>query len=230
MNEKPLEQWALAETKMECCKRQTDEERNACPFNQSKSGSVCSCLFGYSPETWDIPNQARWSEDELNLLRCLRELGATMVSKDQYGRIGAWTGTPPDIVKYQGNIWLSDKAMSIASIRPGNDKDPLPHLGTSEPVMLDEVLEDTPEADCTLTADVAPVMSEEALEDTPEADCAPAADMAPVRRGRWIKDGFFRKCSQCGAVWHEQWVLGKALAYCPQCGAEMRQKESETNE
>ena len=47
-------------------------------------------------------------------------------------------------------------------------------------------------------------------------------DVVPVVHGLWIKHlDFWRKCSECGASWHEQWVLSKALNYCPNCGARM---------
>ena len=45
----------------------------------------------------------------------------------------------------------------------------------------------------------------------------PAADVAPVRHGRWIKNGVYYSCSQCGRSFHyrmePQW-----WNYCPQCG------------
>ncbi len=50
----------------------------------------------------------------------------------------------------------------------------------------------------------------------------PAADVAPVRHGRWLaQNDFWRKCSECEGTWHEQWIKGKALNYCPNCGAKM---------
>lgn len=43
-----------------------------------------------------------------------------------------------------------------------------------------------------------------------------------VRHGRWLAYcDFWRKCSECGETWHEQWVIRKALRYCPNCGARM---------
>jgi hypothetical protein len=55
-----------------------------------------------------------------------------------------------------------------------------------------------------------------------DIDEIPAADVVEVVHGRWIKHlDFWRKCSECGASWHEQWVLSKALNYCPNCGARM---------
>lgn len=53
-------------------------------------------------------------------------------------------------------------------------------------------------------------------------ECVSAADVEPVRHGRWVAhDDFWRKCSECGKTWHEQWVISKALNYCPNCGAKM---------
>ena len=44
----------------------------------------------------------------------------------------------------------------------------------------------------------------------------------PVRHGRWmVQNDFWRKCSECGGTWHEQWVMSKVLNYCPECGAKM---------
>lgn len=43
-----------------------------------------------------------------------------------------------------------------------------------------------------------------------------------TRHGKWIKYlDFWRKCSECNETWHEQWILGKHLRYCPGCGARM---------
>lgn len=53
---------------------------------------------------------------------------------------------------------------------------------------------------------------------------APTVDAVPVRRGKWIETmEFYRKCSECGETWHEQWIMGKHLKFCPNCGADMKE-------
>ena len=65
----------------------------------------------------------------------------------------------------------------------------------------------------------------------------PDADVAPVRHGRWeamhyeggILDGTnFDKCSVCGyeRIFEDE-KLKTAFNYCPNCGADMREKEGE---
>lgn len=46
----------------------------------------------------------------------------------------------------------------------------------------------------------------------------PAADVAPVVHGRWIEDGNYQICSNCGAehAWDEY-----RASYCEDCGAKM---------
>ena len=52
---------------------------------------------------------------------------------------------------------------------------------------------------------------------TAEINALSADDVAPVRHGRWIKNGVYYSCSQCGRSFHyrmePQW-----WNYCPQCG------------
>ena len=44
-----------------------------------------------------------------------------------------------------------------------------------------------------------------------------------VKHGEWIRYlDFWMKCSECDGSWHEQWILGKQLNYCPNCGVKMR--------
>ena len=47
-----------------------------------------------------------------------------------------------------------------------------------------------------------------------------SSDVQNVRNGRWIKDGVYWRCIQCGRSFHyraePQW-----WNYCPQCGAMM---------
>ena len=54
----------------------------------------------------------------------------------------------------------------------------------------------------------------------------PAADVAPVVHGRWIEDGGYQVCSNCGEEHH--WDEYRA-AYCEGCGAKMdgERRESE---
>ena len=63
---------------------------------------------------------------------------------------------------------------------------------------------------------------------------APAADVAEVRHGRWIEDertypgpGLKNNlCSVCGEIagsWKEGLEPGRKWAYCPNCGALMRE-------
>lgn len=46
----------------------------------------------------------------------------------------------------------------------------------------------------------------------------PAADVVEVRHGRWIEDGNYQYCSECGE--EHSWVDYRA-AYCDVCGAKM---------
>ena len=68
-------------------------------------------------------------------------------------------------------------------------------------------------------------------------DKIPAADVVEVRRGRWIEDertypgpGLKNNlCSVCGEIagsWKEGLELGRKWAYCPNCGALMREVEN----
>lgn len=45
----------------------------------------------------------------------------------------------------------------------------------------------------------------------------PAADVRPVVRGKWIKNGWSIRCSEC---WHD--MPFSVRNYCPNCGADMR--------
>ena len=46
----------------------------------------------------------------------------------------------------------------------------------------------------------------------------PAADVVEVRHGRWIEDGNYQYCSECGE--EHSWVDYRA-DYCDVCGAKM---------
>ena len=46
----------------------------------------------------------------------------------------------------------------------------------------------------------------------------PAADVVEVRHGRWIEDGNYQYCSECGE--EHSWVDYRA-PYCDICGAKM---------
>ena len=50
----------------------------------------------------------------------------------------------------------------------------------------------------------------------------PAADVEPVRHGRWIEDGDYQICSNCGEehAWDEY-----RASYCDVCGAKMDLEE-----
>lgn len=74
----------------------------------------------------------------------------------------------------------------------------------------------------------------DAIEIMAEIHYMPAADVAPVRHGRWIEDertypgpGLKNNlCSACGEVagaWKEGLEPGRKWAYCPNCGALMRE-------
>lgn len=67
-----------------------------------------------------------------------------------------------------------------------------------------------------------------------EFDAFPAADVVGVRHGRWIEDertypgpGLKNNlCSVCGEIagsWKEGLEPGRKWAYCPNCGALMRE-------
>ena len=57
----------------------------------------------------------------------------------------------------------------------------------------------------------------------------PAADVRPVVRGKWTMNSDFPDrliCSECGAqfdVWHWE---AKQMHFCPNCGADMREKQT----
>ena len=54
---------------------------------------------------------------------------------------------------------------------------------------------------------------------------APAADVETVRHGQWLinSDGYYPYCSECG----EEPKSGIMTHYCPNCGANMMDKEDE---
>ena len=51
-----------------------------------------------------------------------------------------------------------------------------------------------------------------------ELEAIPAADVVEVRHGRWIEDGNYQYCSECGE--EHSWVDYRA-DYCDVCGAKM---------
>lgn len=53
---------------------------------------------------------------------------------------------------------------------------------------------------------------------TQEINSIPAADVAPVVHGRWENFRGKPRCSQCKAVWPEDYF---GHNYCPRCGAKM---------
>lgn len=60
----------------------------------------------------------------------------------------------------------------------------------------------------------------------------PAADVRPVKRGKWIDMGDFISCSSCSATRLKEFEsdYGKVMRldaranFCPNCGADMREK------
>jgi rRNA maturation endonuclease Nob1 len=53
----------------------------------------------------------------------------------------------------------------------------------------------------------------------------PTADVVEVRRGKWIKRGNEKKCSECKFIYYsnnDEWN------FCPNCGADMRGKNDNT--
>ena len=65
----------------------------------------------------------------------------------------------------------------------------------------------------------------------------PAADVAPVRHGRWIEDertypgpglknNLYSVCGEIAGSWKEGLEPGRKWAYCPNCGALMREVEN----
>jgi hypothetical protein len=52
----------------------------------------------------------------------------------------------------------------------------------------------------------------------PEFAQIPVADVRPVVRGKWINNGWYFRCPECG---HD--VLFSIRNFCPNCGADMRE-------
>ena len=61
-------------------------------------------------------------------------------------------------------------------------------------------------------------------------DSVPCVDVIKRKHGKWDKDSdmaFYWKCSECGAYlfWrHEDFMVNGNPNYCPNCGADMRDK------
>ena len=57
----------------------------------------------------------------------------------------------------------------------------------------------------------------------------PAADVAPVRHGRWIDKGEYGVCTECGGRSGTQYdgvePIPLMTQFCPNCGAQMDEKE-----
>ena len=55
----------------------------------------------------------------------------------------------------------------------------------------------------------------------------PAVDVAPVRHGRWIEDHDYLKCPECGVMVKRDFTFFDIgdWNYCPNCGAQMDEKE-----
>lgn len=54
-----------------------------------------------------------------------------------------------------------------------------------------------------------------------------AADVAPVVHGEWIWNGKHWECSNCRHDRLHDLVLGLDAAYCPYCGADMRERKGD---
>lgn len=54
-----------------------------------------------------------------------------------------------------------------------------------------------------------------------------SADVAPVVHGEWIWNGKHWECSNCRHDRLHDLVLGLDAAYCPYCGADMRERKGE---
>lgn len=66
----------------------------------------------------------------------------------------------------------------------------------------------------------------------------PTVDAVPVQRGRWIEDDatypgpgrsnyICSECKQCGGAWLKGLKSESLFAYCPNCGADMREGEKD---
>lgn len=72
-----------------------------------------------------------------------------------------------------------------------------------------------------------------------EIEQAPrVVDAVPVRRGRWIEDDatypgpgrsnyICSECKKCGGTWRKGLKTESLFAYCPWCGADMREGEKD---
>lgn len=50
----------------------------------------------------------------------------------------------------------------------------------------------------------------------------PASDVAPVKRGHWINENFYTRCSVCGNIAiYDKYGQEAESDYCPRCGAKM---------
>lgn len=52
----------------------------------------------------------------------------------------------------------------------------------------------------------------------------PAADVRPVVRGRWIQRKNWTRCVCSACSWEITFVMGNSYNFCPNCGADMREK------
>ncbi len=53
----------------------------------------------------------------------------------------------------------------------------------------------------------------------------PAADVRPVVRGKWIQCKNWTKCVCSACSWEITFVTGNSYNFCPNCGADMKEKE-----
>lgn len=68
--DKPLKDWTLGEIKAECEKHEFCTAE--CPAYRLES--KCRCRIRYSPNTWDLSEPPRWTEQEAELAKALYEV------------------------------------------------------------------------------------------------------------------------------------------------------------
>ena len=54
-------------------------------------------------------------------------------------------------------------------------------------------------------------------------DAIPSAEVRPVKEGEWVRELWFRTCSECGATTTDKDDEGEEIPdnFCPNCGAKM---------
>ena len=80
------------------------------------------------------------------------------------------------------------------------------------------------------------IVCDDACDDCPDGGCdmyrrlkrLPAADVRPVVRGKWLDNAGNEECSICGMSFPDLFPLYDSASFCPNCGADMREKEEVT--